>query len=154
MSAVCVIEPVPAPAKAGGCAKTNLPILKSYITAFTCARVGYMPRKTSSERSKSPLPVRRALKEITNSLVAWRKLRGLTQAQVADRAGVSRDTVVRLEAGDGGVSTETLLRVLRGLGILEVLPRALDPYETDLGRLRADEHLPARVRPRRLSDGG
>ena len=113
-----------------------------------------MPRKTSSQRSKSPLPVRRALKEMTTSLVAWRKLRGLTQAQVADRAGVSRDTVVRLEAGDGGVSTETLLRVLRGLGILEALPRALDPYETDLGRLRADEHLPARVRPRRLSDGG
>lgn len=83
-------------------------------------------------RSKSPVPVRRALKEITDSLVAWRKLRGLTQAQVADRAGISRDTVVRLEAGEGGVSTETLLRVLRALGILDLLPRALDPYETDL----------------------
>lgn len=113
-----------------------------------------MPRKASSRRAASPLPVRRALTELTGSLVAWRKLRGLTQAQVADRAGVSRDTVVRLEGGDGGVSTETLLRVLRALGILDVLPRALDPYETDLGRLRADEHLPARVRTRRLSDDG
>lgn len=113
-----------------------------------------MPRKAPSQRFGAPLPVRRALGELTGSLVAWRKLRGLTQAQVADRAGVSRDTVVRLEGGDGGVSTETLLRVLRALGILELLPRALDPYETDLGRLRADEHLPARVRPKRLSDDG
>lgn len=113
-----------------------------------------MPRKAFPQRAASPLPVRRALGELTGSLVAWRKLRGLTQAQVADRAGVSRDTVVRLEGGDGGVSTETLLRVLRALGILELLPRALDPYETDLGRLRADEHLPARVRPKRLSDDG
>lgn len=113
-----------------------------------------MSRNSQPRRSPSPLPVRRALKEITDSLVTWRKLRGLTQAQVADRAGISRDTVVRLEAGDGGVSTETLLRVLRSLGILDALPRALDPYETDVGRLRADEHLPARVRPRRLNDDG
>ncbi len=113
-----------------------------------------MPRKSQPQRSTAPLPVRRALTELTDNIVAWRKLRGLTQAQVADRAGVSRDTVGRLEAGDGGVSTETLLRVLRSLGILDVLPRALDPYETDVGRLRADEHLPARVRPRKLTDDG
>jgi len=50
------------------------------------------------------------------------------------------------------VSIENLLRVLRALGILDTLPRALDPYETDLGRLRADEQLPRRVRPRRLTD--
>lgn len=113
-----------------------------------------MSSNAPARRPAAPLPVRRALEEITGSLAAWRKLRGLTQAQLADRAGVSRDTVVRLEGGDGGVSTETLLRVLRGLGLLDVLPRALDPYETDLGRLRADEHLPARVRPRKLSSDG
>ncbi|MGH2937862.1 MAG: hypothetical protein ACRDPE_07040 [Solirubrobacterales bacterium] len=28
--------------------------------------------------------------------------------------------------------------------------RALDPYETDVGRLRSGERLPDRVRPRRL----
>ncbi len=85
-------------------------------------------------------------------MATWRKLRGLTQAQLADRAGVDRKTVLRLEKGDGGVSTENLLRILRALGILDTLPRALDPYETDLGRLRADEQLPRRVRPRRLTD--
>ena len=84
-------------------------------------------------------------------IAGWRKLRGLTQAQLADRAGVDRKTVLRLEKGDGGVSTENLLRVLRALGILDELRRALDPYESDVGRLRSDEQLPRRVRSRRLS---
>lgn len=95
--------------------------------------------------------MRRALREVADGIGAWRKLRGLTQAQLADRAGVSRETLSRLENGDGGVSVENLLRVLRALGVLDRLPRAIDPYETDVGRLRADEQLPRRVRPRRLT---
>ncbi len=98
--------------------------------------------------------MRRALGEVAGGIAGWRKLRGLTQAQLADRAGVDRKTVLRLEKGDGGVSTANLLRVLRALGILDTLPRALDPYESDLGRLRSDEQLPRRVRPRRLTDDG
>lgn len=103
-----------------------------------------------------PVPVQRALRDVGNHAVAWRRLRGLTQAQLADRAGVGRSTVRRLEESDGGISLEKLLRILRALGVLESLPRALDPYETDIGRLRADERLPRRVRPRDLtgpSDG-
>jgi transcriptional regulator with XRE-family HTH domain len=93
------------------------------------------------------------MRRTAESLGGWRRLRGLTQAQLADRAGVSESTVYRLERGDGGVSVENLLRVLRALGLLDALPRALDPYESDLGRLRADEQLPRRVRPRNLRGG-
>lgn len=99
-----------------------------------------------------PLPVRRALADVASDISGWRKLRGLTQAQLADRAGVGRKTVARIEHGNGSVSTENLLRVLRALGVLDVLPRALDPYESDVGRLRSDEQLPQRVRPRRLTE--
>lgn len=106
-----------------------------------------------SQPRSSPLPVRRALRDLAGSLRAWRKLRGLTQAQLADRAGVSRDTVIRFEQGDGSVSIEIALRILHALGILDQLPRAIDPYETDVGRLRADEQLPQRVRPRNLARG-
>jgi len=98
-----------------------------------------------------PPSIRRALADVTAGLSQWRKLRGLTQAQLADRAGVSRNTLARLERGDGGVSLENLLRVLRALGILDLLPKALDPYESDIGRLRASEQLPQRVRPRSLT---
>jgi len=102
-------------------------------------------------RGSAPLPVRRALREVADDVVVWRKLRGLTQAQLADRAGISPNTLRRLENADGGITLENVLRVLRALGVLDSLSRALDPYETDVGRLRADEQLPQRVRPKNLT---
>jgi transcriptional regulator with XRE-family HTH domain len=105
---------------------------------------------SDGKRKQPPAAVRRALTSGARDLSAWRKLRGLTQAQLADRAGVSLSTLRRLEGGDGGVTLENTLRVLRGLGILDGFSRALDPYESDVGRLRSDEQLPRRVDPRRL----
>lgn len=107
-------------------------------------------RRPQAGGSPPPLPVRRALRQLGEDVTTWRKLRGMTQAQVADRAGVSRGTLRRLEHGDGGVGIERLLRVLRALGVLDGFGAALDPHATDIGRLRADEQLPKRVRPRPL----
>ena len=108
-------------------------------------------RASSTQRTaRTPLPVGRALRQLGGHVKTWRKLRGLTQAQLADRADVNRETVSRLERGDGAVGLERVLRVLHALGVLDDLPRALDPYESDVGRLRADDQLPERVRPRDL----
>ena len=98
--------------------------------------------------SKTPAAVSRSLLKLGDDISTWRKLRRLTAAEVADRAGVGVNTVLRLENGDGA-TLENVLRVARALGVLEVLTDALDPYATDLGRLRADESLPERVRHRR-----
>jgi transcriptional regulator with XRE-family HTH domain len=101
-----------------------------------------------------PIPVRRAQRNLADSIATWRKLRGLTQAQLADRADLSRGVVRRIEAADGGVSVENLLRILRGLGIQDILTEALDPLASDIGRLRSDQELPRRVRPKRLAGDG
>ncbi len=98
--------------------------------------------------SKTPLPVVRAVREIGEDLATWRRLRRLTAAEVADRAGLSVNTVKRLENGHGA-TLENTLRVARALGVLELLAKAVDPYATDVGRVRADEALPERVRTRR-----
>ena len=100
-----------------------------------------------------PAAVRRTNRRLADDLVIWRKLRGLTQAQLADRSGISRATLARLEGGEGGVTLESLLRVLRSLGLLDNLTQALDPYESDVGRLRSGEELPRRIRPTGLSGG-
>jgi len=93
----------------------------------------------------TPLPVRRALTRMGQDIATWRKLRRLTMAETADRAGVSVSTLARLEGGKGA-SLEHTLAVARALGVLDSLAHAVDPYESDLGRARADEALPTRVR--------
>lgn len=78
---------------------------------------------------------------------------GLTAAQVAERAGVHRLTVGRLERGDPQVGLGVFLTVARVLGRLDAVVTALDPYETDLGRARADDRLPRRVRSGLAAEG-
>lgn len=95
---------------------------------------------------QTPLPVKRAATDIGAHLTAWRKLQNLTTKQVAERANISLSTLQRVEHGDSGVTLGTLLGVLRGLGAMDRMVEALDPFETDLGRTRASTALPKRVR--------
>lgn len=104
-----------------------------------------------TDHRNAPLPVRRALRDCGSHIQVWRKLRGLTQEQLAERAGVTRRTVSRMERGDGEVRVEIFLRIVHALGVLDRIPQAFDPYDSDVGRLRADEQLPQRVRPRDLT---
>jgi transcriptional regulator with XRE-family HTH domain len=94
----------------------------------------------------TPLAIVRALRVLGTHVSNWRKLQHLTAAQVAERAGISRDTLRAIEQGKGTASMENLIRVLRVLGILDGVVTAADPYQSDVGRLRADEKLPKRVR--------
>lgn len=94
-----------------------------------------------------PFKTRQAALTLGEHLRTWRKLQKLTAAQVAERAGVNRDTLGRLERGETTVGMDVLLNVARALGVLDALVGALDPYETPLGRARADQALPRRVRP-------
>lgn len=90
-----------------------------------------------------------ALRLTGERLALWRRLQRLTQEQVAQRAGISRSTLTRLEAGDGGVSLETFYRVLTALHIDTYATDALDPLRTDLGQARAEAGVPLRVRRHR-----
>lgn len=91
--------------------------------------------------------VRHAAHVLGEHLTVWRKLQNLTAEQVAERAGITRGTLRRLENGDPAVGLRVTLSVARALGQLDQLVAALDPYESDLGRARANERLPQRVRP-------
>ncbi len=102
-------------------------------------------------RFSTPIPVQRAAHSLGEHLKTRRKLLNLTEQQVAERAGVDRKTVSRMEADIATTSVGAVLRVARALGILDVLVDAVDPHETEVGRLRASEQLPERVRPRALA---
>lgn len=88
----------------------------------------------------------RAGRQVGENLATWRRLQSLTAEQVAERAGISRTTLSKLEHGDLGVGTGVLLEVLRALGQLDAVVTATDPLQSDLGRLRAGQAIPQRVR--------
>ena len=94
----------------------------------------------------TPALVRRAASEIGEQLASWRKLQGLTAQQVAERSGITRQTLSRLERGEGTVRLDVFLGVANALGQLDQVVLSVDPYETAVGRARADEVLPKRVR--------
>lgn len=72
---------------------------------------------------------------------------------VASRAGITRSTLYRVEAGDPGVSIGTYASVLRVLGLQTDLEAVAK--DDALGRKLQDLELPVRrVAPRRKRSGG
>ena len=89
---------------------------------------------------------RRAAQELGERCAEWRKLQNLTAEQVAQRAGVSSPTLWKLESGSPGVSIGVFLDVARALGFSHQFLDAVDPLQTELGKARAGQALPKRVR--------
>ena len=71
------------------------------------------------KRQKTPLlPSQvRLLHEVGENLRLARLRRDLSAAQVAERAGIARLTLTKLEQGDGGSSLANLLKVLFALSL-------------------------------------
>lgn len=76
----------------------------------------------------------------------WRMVLGLTAQQISERAGITRDTLRKIEAGDPGVGFGNVALVLRALGVLDQAVAAIDPLESDIGRLRAGNLTKRRAR--------
>lgn len=93
-----------------------------------------------------------ALEELGKRLGQRRIALRLNQAELAERAGVAKRTVERIEAGESSQLT-SWLRVLR---VLELLPAldALIPEESPrpMALLRQSERMPKRVRKGKESD--
>jgi len=73
-----------------------------------------------------------------------RKKAGLTQEQVAERAGISRPRYRDIELGNAAGRATTLINVARALGMeLMLIPQAMVPGVNALLRPSEDEDRPA-----------
>jgi transcriptional regulator with XRE-family HTH domain len=90
-----------------------------------------------------------ALAELGARLARQRVARNLTQADLAERAGVGRATLQRLERGES-VQVLSLIKVLRVLDLLTALD-AVVPESADLPIAQLAREL--RPRRRRARDG-
>ena len=120
--------------------------LKQVVTCIKLVNMLYIWHYEHMSIRPVPAKVVNSARELGAHVSTWRKLQGLTMAQVAERAGVTRDTVSRVERGEVTVGLDTFLGVLRALGQLDSVVDSLDPYDTEFGRARADQILPKRVR--------
>ncbi len=74
-----------------------------------------------------------------------RRVRSLSTIDMAERMGVDRSTLRRLEKGDPGVSLNTLAMALHALGLLDRLESLVDRATDDVGLLVAGDAVPKRV---------
>lgn len=65
------------------------------------------------------------LHELGDRLAAARLARNLTQAALAEEAGVAKRTLERLESGESATQLSGFIRVCRALGLLERLDALL-----------------------------
>jgi len=91
-----------------------------------------------------PIDVRDTLRQLGERVVIARKAAGWRQVDLADRAGVSRSTLVEIEKGSPHVSIGNYLAALWALNILDDVDK-IAALESDSHRLMASQ-LPKRVR--------
>ncbi len=87
------------------------------------------------------------LQEIGGRLAAARVERNLTQAALAEQAGVGKRTIERMESGEVATQLSGFLRVCRALGLLERLDTLLP--ESAPGPMAQLAQLSQRARPGR-----
>ncbi len=101
--------------------------------------------------SPTPLPVERALAAAGEDLALARRRRGLSTSSMAERAGISKKTLYRLEHGDPGVSWGAVVRVLNILNLLPELNKALNTTNDALGLALMNKAVAKRIRVRKTN---
>lgn len=95
------------------------------------------------------LPVSRAIETLGRNIELARKRRGLSQADLASRMGVSVSTIRRMEDGHPGMALQYLASALQIFGELDKLSLLMDTAEDSVGLSLMDAELPARIHSKR-----
>jgi transcriptional regulator with XRE-family HTH domain len=101
-----------------------------------------------------PIPVIKALCKIGQDINDARRRRRITIELMAERAGLSRATVGKIEKGDPTTSMGGYASVLFVLGMEGRLSDLVDSAHDLVGRRLEDEKLPQRVRIPHRKNGG
>ena len=100
---------------------------------------------------KFPIPVQRALRKLGQDIRDARRRRRIPTAILAERASISRTTLVKVEKGEPGVSLGIYASVLFVLGMIDRLGDLTDVRHDELGLALEEERLPDRIRRKTIS---
>lgn len=101
-----------------------------------------------------PVPALKALNKLGKDINDARRRRRITIKLMAERAGLSRGTIGRIEKGDPTASIGSYVSVLFVLGMVDRLGNLVDAAYDLTGRELEDEKLPIRVRSPVNKNGG
>jgi DNA-binding XRE family transcriptional regulator len=102
--------------------------------------------RTSRASIVLPLPVRRALRKLGADLRDARRRRRVPTAVLAERASISRATLVKIEKGDPSVALGLYATVLFALNLADRLADLADVTSDAVGLQLEEERLPQRIR--------
>ncbi len=102
--------------------------------------------RTSRAAVALPIPVRQALRKLGSDIKDARRRRRIPMAIVAQRASISRTTLVKMEKGDPGVAMGIYATVLFVIGMVERLADVADARNDAVGLQLEEERLPLRIR--------
>ncbi len=97
----------------------------------------------------TPIPVARVIRKLGNDIRDARRRRRIPTQVMAERAGISRTTLMKAEKGEAGVSVGTVATLLFILGLLDRLADVADVRHDLVGLDMADDLLPQRIRTKR-----
>lgn len=106
--------------------------------------------RTSRASVALPIPVRHALRKLGHDVRDARRRRRIPVAIAAQRASISRTTLVKIEKGDPGVGIGIYATVLFVLGMVDRLADLADPKHDTVGLQLEEEHLPQRIHGARM----
>lgn len=96
--------------------------------------------------TKLPISVRSGLKRLGEALRKARLRRRLKIVTVADRAGISRETLAKIQKGDPGVSMGNYAAAIFAIGLGTDWMRLADISEDKIGQALDEERIPSRAR--------
>lgn len=94
--------------------------------------------------------VEEAIKALGSNLKTARLRRRLPQSKVAERAGISLNTLVKIENGDLGVAIGNYAVVILALGLGTPLAEIAEPTKDKVGMSYDINELPKRAREKKL----
>ncbi len=100
-------------------------------------------------------PVISSLRLLGEDIKNARRRRRIQTALLAERAGISRVTLGKIEKGDPSVSMGGYASVLFSLGLIKQVETIAHSNHDIVGRELEEDRLPKRIRhPKRISDNG
>ena len=101
-----------------------------------------------------PIPLIKALRKVGQDINDSRRRRRITIELMAERAGLSRATIGKIEKGDPTTSMGGYASVLFILGMEGCLSDLVDSAHDLVGRRLKDEKLPQRIRTPHIKNRG